>query len=1361
LSQSTINSILQDKKGFMWFGTQEGLNRYDGHEFAIYKHSSAPHSLSSDNIYFLFEDRQGFLWVGTDNGGLNRFDPASEEFTSFKHEQGNPGSLSNDVVHAIYQDRQGVLWVGTEGGLDRYDADTKTFIHYRHIPGDSTGLSNNEVRCIIEDQEANLWIGTWGGGLNRLSRSPEGTETFSRFLAVPGHPNSLTDNQVGSIQLDSSGGLYIGTANGFTHFQPSTGIFTRYQRPPGTPNSLANNRINALYLDTTTTPGYLWICTDKGLHRFNCQTGEISGYRTSANTPKSVSRNWIVSFYRDRSGNYWIGTSADGIYRIDHSGYQFGSYLKNIDDPDSLVDSSVNAIYADRRGVIWIGTTAGLKSFDRAKNQISYYKSEVGNPNSLSYSDIRCILEDRQGIFWIGTYSGGLNRFDRAGGRFTRYLHDPGNPNSLCYNDLRCLYEDRRGLLWIGTNGGGLDSLDARRKRFTHYQNDPDDPGSLGNQNIRAIYEDHAGVLWIGTSHGGLDRFNRTGGQFSHYRHDPRNPDSLSHNFVLFITEDRQNALWIGTAGGGLNRLDPSRKHFSHFTVADGLPNNIIYGVLEDEAENLWISTNKGLSQFNPKTGQFTNYDWSDGLQSDEFNFAACCKSESGEMFFGGINGFNAFYPGAIKHNDYVPPVFITGFRLFNKPVPIGKGADGRTLLHKSIIVTDAIELTHNDYIFSFQFAALNYISPAKNQYAYIMEGFEGEWNHVGNRNFATYINLPPGEYRFRVRGSNNDGVWNKEGAFLKLIIHPPFWRTWWFRMVVIVSIFGLIFFIHRLRVRSLQRQQKKLEQMVVRRTRELEQQREIAENERASAQTANEAKSQFLARMSHEIRTPMNAVVGFTDMLLDTKLNHEQLDYARSIQQGSEALLTLINDILDFSKIEAGQLIFDSIDFNPEIIVSDICELIMPRIGTEPIDMFCRIGERVPDFVKGDPGRFRQVVLNLVGNAVKFTEAGEVEVSLEVEAEEQDRLKLHTLVRDTGIGIPRDKLPAIFAVFQQVDGSITRRFGGTGLGLAICKQIAQLMEGDVWVESELGKGSVFHFTAWVEKSTKQMPKPKLSPHLSGKRILVINGNCHNRDTFIRQLEQAGLEVVGPGKGEDVTAVLRKGYREGKPFHLCILDTRLAGERGDKLLTEIRGLEAPLANLPVLAISSANPGQLKGNQEAGFDECLAKPVTRQKFISLVDRLLGGTAGIATSIEETLADTRQPDAEKVKPKVKILLAEDNPINQKLIRYILTQGGYQLHVVNNGKEAVDAYIAAPDDYDLILMDVQMPVMDGKEATRIIRENQKDSKKIPIIAVTAEVMKGDKEKILAAGMDDYIPKPIKKDMVFRLVNKWAPFK
>jgi len=795
LSQSSVRCILQDSRGFMWMGTEDGLNKYDGYSFKAYKPVPGdPHSISSNFIRCICEDRRGDLWIGTNGGGLNKLDRDSGSYTRFMHRPGDETSISNNYVWSVIEDRSGIFWIGTDGGgLNRYDPTSGIFTQYLFDPDDPGSLSDDAVLVVYEDRSGNLWIGTRNGGLNRFDRY---TGRCTRYRSDPRDSTSLSADFVRAICEDAAGTLWIGTdGGGLNRYDRQNGLFYHYRHDPDDPGSLSDDRIWSIYTDRT---GIVWIGTDVGgLNLFVPGDETFFSFRNDPNDPVSLSGNNVFSIYEDRLGVLWFGTEVGGVSKLDRDKGKFQHIRVDTGNPNSLNDNQVWSIYEDMNGILLIGTrSGGLNRLDRTTGLCTHYRSSPDDPSGLTSDHVRTIYEapSQPGILWLGTDYGGLCRFDTARELFHCYRHDPDDPYSIGGNRVYSILEDRSGVLWVGTRTGGINILDRERGRFTRYRHDPDDPASISNDFVYKIYEDRLHGLWIGTFAGGLNRFDRENKRFVSYRADTNDPESLSSDCILVIHEDRDGTFWIGTGGGGLNRFDRESGRFRRYGNAEGLPNEVVYGILEDGNGNLWISTNGGISRFDPKTETFKSYTVQDGLQSNEFNGGAYFMSETGEMFFGGINGITAFYPEQIRDNPHIPPIVITSFRKLNREVT----------LPKPIADIDELALSHRDYVFSFEFAALDYTAPDKNQYAYMMEGLDESWMYTdASKRFANYTTLPPGTYTFRVKGSNNDGVWNEEGASVRIVISPPFWKSWWFRILVLAAAVAAFTVLYRRRLRN------------------------------------------------------------------------------------------------------------------------------------------------------------------------------------------------------------------------------------------------------------------------------------------------------------------------------------------------------------------------------------------------------------------------------------------------------------------------------------------------------------------------------------------------------------------------------
>jgi len=849
LSQSSVTCILHDSKGFMWFGTLDGLNRHDGYKFNIFRHNPEnKYSLADNAITSLFEDKENKLWVGTQSMGLCLYNRILNRFENFKYRQNDDKSLSNNTVVSMFQDKAGTIWIGTASGLNRleYSAKGVTFSRFYNnlqitdkaaktngMNTEESGFSCNHINFIAQQDEHSLWIAT-DAGLYMFNTKTLKFKLFETVISNGTQSRSLRHEQVYTLLTDLFGDLWIGSESGLLKYVHSSRELIPYIAEK---NGIDNLKVTSIIEDYSDTEkeSYIWIGTEKAglfkLIRSKQKGNELEGenfirYFHDAANPHSLSTNNILSLYISSNHVLWVGTSLGGINKWDKNSEVIENYQHNPFDPYSLSSNQVRSFYEDRNGTIWVGTVeGGLNSWDKYTDKFTSFQYNASDATTLHNNHVRSILEDSNGNLWIGTDGGGLDKFDRKTNKVLEHfgqasISSPVLLNkTLSNNRVWKIYEDSSHKLWIATFGGGLNCYDPETGSFSYFLSDASNPNSLSDNYVTSIIEDRTGKIWVGTFGGGLsaiDMTNKAVPRFKRYINDEKNPESIGNNRIYTLFLDSKGNLWIGTKES-LNRYYPDGDKFERFTVRNGLCNDVVMGILEDEIGNLWISTNGGISKFNPTSKTFRNYDVNDGLQSNEFLVGAAYKTTDGKMLFGGINGFNAFYPLRIVDNPYPPDIVITGFSIYNQ------NAD----LDSAISEKKVIDLQYFENYLTFEFVALNYISPSKNQYAFKMEGLDKDWNYVVNRRFATYANIEPGEYVFKVKGSNNDGIWNEKGVQIVIRIEPPFWKTVWFNALLVIIIMIIIAIFIHIRERNLTLDKIRLEHLVEERTKVIRRQKE------------------------------------------------------------------------------------------------------------------------------------------------------------------------------------------------------------------------------------------------------------------------------------------------------------------------------------------------------------------------------------------------------------------------------------------------------------------------------------------------------------------------------------------------------
>ncbi len=1041
LSSSNVFGMAQDDQGFLWFATTDGLCRYDGYSFRIYRFEHGnPNSLGSNSMITICPGQGGVLWLASTGAGVDRFNPATETFTHYSHALDNPNTLNGNNIsqYGLYEDRQGALWVGTnDKGLYRLNPASGNFTHYGNDPLDDNSLSSDRIESIYQDSSGMMWIGTWDAGLTRLNPV---SGQITRYLPDPVDPYALPDAVVHGMYEDRTGTFWVATHMGFGTLDRQTGHFTPYAIAPNRPDA---SRLNAILQIHEDAAGNLWLGTSgAGVLKFDRQQQQIIQYKNDPNDLHSLRNNFISSFLEEPSGTMWLGTMGGGANVFSTLSPRFAHYKHEVDNPNSVADNFIFSIFEDHNGIVWIGTSRTLNRWDRRSDTWQVFRNNPDNPGSITTGSVTATREDPDGTLWFGTYRGGLNRFDPGTGKFKAYRFNPEDPHSLGDDIIRSLCLDSRGVLWVGGWNNGLSRFDRNTETFQRYQNDPDNPVSLSGGSITDIYEDRAKTLWVATEGGGLNRFDKATETFKRFQNDPQNQKSLSGNVVRVLYEDLSGQFWVGTTSG-LCKFDRATGTCTVYTEKEGLPNNTIEGILEDEEGNLWISTNNGLSRFNPGTGNFRNYDVIDGLQSNEFNvFTAFCRSNrTGEMYFGGINGFNVFNPREVKDNPYVPPVVLTDFRLFGKTVPVGRGS----VLEKTINETDSLTLAYNQNSLSFEFAALSYVAPMKNRYRYKLEGFDVDWHNVSSKErLAVYTNISAGDYLFKVQGTNEDGVWNKKGKTIFITILTPWWKTWWYRSIVIMLFIALVYFIFKLRIRNIKKRSQQFELLVKERTVQLE--------------TANKELEAFSYSVSHDLRAPLRSIDGFSQILLDEyqdDVNAQGKNYLHRIRNAAQRMALLIDDMLSLSRISRSEMNIQQVNMSE---MARGIEVELREVHPERLVEFI-IQKDIK--VYADAHLLYIVLENLIGNAWKYT-SKHPSARIELGMLRQKDKRVY-FVRDDGAGFETKYALKLFGAFQRLHDS--KEFSGTGIGLATVQRIIRRHGGEVWAEGEVEKGATFYFT--------------------------------------------------------------------------------------------------------------------------------------------------------------------------------------------------------------------------------------------------------------------------------------------------------
>lgn len=1065
LSALYITDILQDHQGFMWFASTFGLNKYDGYTITTYNFDNKdPNSISDDVIRDLFEDSEGVLWIATENGGINKYDRESDSFIRYQNNPSDSTSISHNFVRRIYEDKKGTLWIGTmAGGLNKMNKEKGTFTHYSADRNDETTLPGNYVFDIIEDRSERLWIATIGG-LSILNRD---TGKFSTYKNNPSDPNSLNGNRVFSIYEDNQGILWVGTNLGLNKFNEKDKTFSSY---------MFDYKDEREYVQDIKEDKFdnllVGIEGDNGLIKFNKTSKTFSINKHDSQDKNSVGDGSVTSIYEDRSNILWIGTNLGGIsiYKPQKAS-NFIHHKYNANN-NSVSEGAITSIHENSEGDIWLTNYNGIIDKINVNGKVTQYNKFIKEEKEYKPTAIHTLLENKNKDVIVGTDKG-LYKLNKSTNSFE---HQIISANSKFFNEapILSMVEDKKEFLWLGVNSNGLIKLDKEQKEQSYFKpgvsyfkdGTSTDLATLSSEYVNSVYEDPLGTLWIATVDG-LNKMDKETNTFTSYQHNPLDSTSISHSYIVSLHKDYFGSLWVATYFG-LNVLDEKTGVFRHFFKEGGLPENIVYTILEDKNNNIWIATKNYLSKFNPKTETFRTFNKGNGMSINEFYPGASLMASNGKMYFGGVNGMIEFHPDSLINNSHVPPIMLTDFKISNKSVGIKKDSlikKGTFFLRKNINVSDTISLSYINNNFSFEFTALDYVYSLSNQYAYRMKGFNEDWIYTNaNNRSATYTNLDPGSYVFEVKGSNNDGLWNESGKSVVVIISPPWWKTNWAYFLYLAGFLGSLFGFIKWRALKLERDKKTLIENVKIKTKDLadknvqlDSKNLQLQDQATQLQELDKIKASFFANISHEFRTPLTVITGLANKHISKNESETSTQDSKTIKRNAQRLLQLINQLLDLSKLENSEvklnilktdilyftkkilLLYESLARDKQIKIFFNQKILGKSLPTEKIDLYF------------DKEKMQKIVTNLISNAIKFTpHNGEIKMSVHKNNGSQITIE----ISNTGSQIQKSKLPFIFDRFYQVENRNTSENEGTGIGLALVKELVELHQGTVKVKS-------------------------------------------------------------------------------------------------------------------------------------------------------------------------------------------------------------------------------------------------------------------------------------------------------------------